>query len=284
MSIFVSRSCDLCGAETAEHLLTKNGASYCRCGSCGFIYTDQCAEDSKAANADYFAATLEQYARKAGSPRKQAAWRRILASLEPHRRLGTLLEVGANVGGFLAAARDQGWKAVGVEPSLPCARFAREQRGLDVRDGVLEEAGLPENAFDVVYANAVFEHLPKPGLVFQEVERILRPGGVVLIDTVNWDSYTRRNVGQEWKLIDPRVHLCLYTPDTLARYCRNAGLEVVRMHSHGVRFRPNHAPPLSGFARIWEEVRKAPWSALSRFTLKGDSIAVLARKPETSGN
>lgn len=113
------------------------------------------------------------------------------------------------------------------------------------------------------------------------MRRILRPGGVVLIDTVNWDSYTRRNIGQDWKLIDPRVHLCLYTPETLGRYCREVGLEVVRMHSHGVRFRPNGAPALSGFARVWEEIRKAPWSALSRFTLKGDSIAVLARKPET---
>lgn len=46
-------------------------------------------------------------------------------------------------------------------------------RTLPFRDGV----------FDAVISQAVFEHLPDPFLAAQEVHRVLRPGGMALIDT-----------------------------------------------------------------------------------------------------
>jgi SAM-dependent methyltransferase len=46
-------------------------------------------------------------------------------------------------------------------------------RTLPFRDGV----------FDAVISQAVFEHLPDPFLAAQEVRRVLRPGGMALIDT-----------------------------------------------------------------------------------------------------
>ena len=103
--------------------------------------------------------------------------------------------------------------------------------------------------------------------------RVLRPGGVIYICTVNYESYTRELLGAEWKLLMPEAHLSLYTPQTLQRFCTQAGFEVLAVWSSGVRDPGRRALPGAS------ALRKAALSALSRFTLKGDRIIVLARKP-----
>jgi len=229
-------------------------------------------------NEEFFSDRVEKYATKCFAPAKQRRYAQRLRVFRRYRELNRLLEVGANVGGLIHCARELGWDAVGVEPVEACARYARDERGLDVRPCVLEEADLPDDSFDAVYSNAVFEHLPSPTRVMAAIARALRPGGVVLIDTVNWASYTREILGADWHLLDPRGHLSLWTPATLRRLCDDAGLDVVRMSSHGVRFRPAGAARLRGFRRFGEEIRKLPLSAMTRLNLKGDSIELLAMK------
>ena len=271
-------ACDLCGASDFEPLLEKGGARYLCCRGCGFIQSDLTAEEYGEANESFFSGALAGFAAKSYTPKKQRVYARRLLRLEPFRGAGRLLEIGANVGGFLFVARELGWEGVGVEPVAVCAAWARETHGLDVREGTLEGVALDGELFDVIYANAVFEHLVSPRAVLTAAVELLRPGGVVLIDTVNWDSYTRRFIGAEWKLVDPRMHYCLYTPSTLRKLCEDRGLQVIGLRSHRVRFRPEGSPRLSGIARWVEEVRKLPWSLASRSTLRGESLEIVARR------
>ncbi|MEM9381925.1 MAG: class I SAM-dependent methyltransferase [Planctomycetota bacterium] len=271
--------CDHCGATRTREVLRKNGHVYLECQECGLVRADMAPEAFFGLNEETFEGSLDHYAAKSYTPKKQRRYARRLRGLEPHRGAGRLCEVGANVGGFLAAARRAGWNPVGVEPVAACAEWARGNQGLDVRPTTLEDAAFPEGSFDVVYSNAVLEHLTSPRAVLDEIRRVLRPGGVTLCDTVNWASQTRERLGGGWKLADPLIHYHLFTPSTLAGLCEAAGLEVVRLRSHGVRLRPNAAPRLTGAARWVEELRKLPRSARARRDLSGESIAVLARRP-----
>jgi len=47
----------------------------------------------------------------------------------------------------------------------------------------------PDNSFDLVFSDNVLEHLEHPELVFQEVFRVLKPGGVFLAKTPNKYHY-----------------------------------------------------------------------------------------------
>lgn len=277
--VSAARSCALCNAEDWTPSWEKGGLRYVRCSSCGFVVADLTPARFERLNEVTFDGLLDHYVERSYEPRRQARYARRLARLERHVGTGRLLEVGSNVGGFLHAARERGWRAVGVEPVGACARYAREERGLDVRTGSIESVSLEAGAYDAAYAHAVLEHLTDPVGALRVVAQALRPGGVCWLDTVNAASYSAARLGPRWKLIDPALHYCLWTPRTLRLACQRAGLEVTLLRSHGVRLQPSAAGRPRGLARGLDEVRKLPLSAAARLTLRGESIAILARRP-----
>lgn len=123
-------------------------------------------------------------------PRFQKNWddeelrRRILEVLEPSDRV---LELGAGAG---------------VVQQMRLKSVAAEVCGVDLDPRVLDNPHLDEarigdaakipyddEAFDVVIANNVLEHLASPEEVFREVARVLRPGGLFLAKTPNAFHY-----------------------------------------------------------------------------------------------
>ena len=274
MSKYFSKyvDCDLCGANNYDKLHDKGGTFWVRCKECGFIYTNPRWEEAVLDDeiSQIYGNGLSGYSDKYNL-KKQAEYRKILKHFEKYRRLNSILEIGCNAGAFLYQARKMDWEATGVEPVEVCAKYAQEKYGLNVVPAFLENARLPENSFDVVYSNAVFEHLPHPTSVLREVFRILRPGGVVYTCTVNHDSYTRELLGEGWHLLRAADHLSLYTPETIARFHNKVGLSIIKLRSSGVRTRKNDN-------YITRTLKKALQSGLARINLKGDRIISLAQK------
>lgn len=250
-------------------LLKKGGGQYVRCTACGFIYAHP-RRDVDDRNEDLFTGALESYVDRAYGKKRQKMYRALLRRLEPYRRTGRLLELGCNVGGFLFESRDRGWHPTGIEPVGACARYATDTHGLDVLCGTAETVELPDDAFDVVCSNAVFEHLASPRKVMEIVHAALRPGGALWISTLNFDSYTCEALGENWRLLEPDGHLSIFTPGTLSRLCSETGFEVLETSTRGVRLDADGGP-----------VRKTVLSAVCRFNHKGDRVSVLARKPAT---
>src|SRR5690606_38763335 len=149
-----------------------------RCRRCGLVY----------ANPRYSAAELlEEYEAVEDPLYEQERQGRVL-TFERHLRpieqmvgnpLGKrLLDIGCYTGVFMEIAARHGWEVYGVEPSHWAAQLC-QQRGLCVRVGTLEEAAFPEDYFDVTTSWDVIEHLPDPLGHLREVNRILKPGGLL---------------------------------------------------------------------------------------------------------
>lgn len=272
-------SCDVCAAPPVSPFLHKFDLGYVRCPQCGHVYACPRLADATEYNDEIYADRIQEYVRKQYGKRHQQDYATKLKRFESYRRTGRLLEIGSNVGGFLKVARDLGWEGIGIEPAAVAARYAIDQQGLDVRIGTLDNLTLPANSFDVVFGNAVLEHVANPLSMLRQIASLLRPGGVVYQDTVNIDSYTFERLGTRWKLVDPREHLSLFTPATLRMLMQRAGLKTIKMTSHGARLRANDEARAQGLAALIEAVQKAPLSFLSRRRLKGDSIDILAMRP-----
>ncbi|MDA1264131.1 MAG: class I SAM-dependent methyltransferase [Planctomycetota bacterium] len=271
--------CSLCHGTDWRPSWEKAGRRYRRCGSCGFVVADISATEFARLNQETFEGLFEHYVTRSYQPRRLQRYHRRLARLEARVGVGRLLEVGANVGAFLFVARERGWRVEGVEPVDRCARFAREEKGLPVRSVTIEAAKLAPASFDAVYSHAVLEHLTAPLDALEAMTGALRPGGVLYLDTVNARSFTARRLGPAWKLIDPALHHCLWSPATLRIACARAGLEVLAVRTHGVRRRPSAEGRPRGWARVGDELAKLPWSVVARATGRGELVSILARRP-----
>ena len=92
-----------------------------------------------------------------------------------------MLEVGSARGWFLEAARARAALPHGIEPERVNAEGAAAA-GLSVERGFFPADLTDHGPFDVIVFNDVFEHLPDPVEAAVAVERLLRPGGMAVVN------------------------------------------------------------------------------------------------------
>src|SRR5215210_3888651 len=119
-------------------------ADIVRCRSCGHMQLERFPPEEDLSDAYAEAESGDYVEEEAG---QRATAQAILERIEANVAPGKLLDLGSWVGYFMAEAVARGWVAVGVEPSTFAARYAREQLGLDVRDGGIFEVELGEREF-----------------------------------------------------------------------------------------------------------------------------------------
>lgn len=95
----------------------------------------------------------------------------------------TVLDVGAGPSEFARAFRAEGARYLPLD---------RDPAVASVRDGgvVGDAVALPmaDASVDVVFSSNMWEHVPDPSAVADELLRVTRPGGVVFLSYTNWLS------------------------------------------------------------------------------------------------
>jgi SAM-dependent methyltransferase len=160
---------------------------------------------------------------------------KLIARYSPGR---SLLDFGCGIGAVVEVARESGWNATGFDLNGGLVERANEFWG--GRDLVTGNLGnfyaSHQGKFDAILSFQVFEHLQQPVDTGTELVRLLRPGGVILIDV----PYVYQPA--EWisrgKTLDPTSHWCHFSKRTLADLVRRLDCEVVYCSA---------APSLVGF-------------------------------------
>jgi SAM-dependent methyltransferase len=189
---------------------------FLECERCGFVFRPDLDEEALRrvyAEGDYEDIRGAQYLTELAYRRRDARVR--LAYMEPLVRGGSLLDIGAAGGAFVAEAADHGFQASGIEPVPSFARAAREQLGVDVRDGTIAEADLGEGCYDAITLWHVLEHVPEPLVQLRRIARALAPGGTLALEVPNAGSAVARQMGASWPSLEPRVHVNQFGPESL---------------------------------------------------------------------
>jgi SAM-dependent methyltransferase len=141
---------------------------------------------------------------------------------------GTMLDLGCGSGWFLETMHGRGWVTQGVEINESAAQLGRDSKGLKIFGGTLQQATLPSECFDYVRSNHSFEHLTCPNNTLDEIHRILKPQGKLLIGVPNIDSLSARLFKQYWWYLTVPVHPFSYSTKTLSRMLTKHNFRVER--------------------------------------------------------
>jgi 2-polyprenyl-3-methyl-5-hydroxy-6-metoxy-1,4-benzoquinol methylase len=156
---------------------------------------------------------------------------------------GRVLDVGAGSGAFLKLARERGWDVEGVELSPELAARAAGVSGANVVVGDFASAVFAHASFDAITMWDVLEHTADPGVVLDRARDLLRPGGVLVVFTIDAGSLFNVAGHIAWRLSLGRMtsplellydkrHNHYFTSKTLATLLGRHGFSIERADTH----------------------------------------------------
>lgn len=138
---------------------------------------------------------------------------------------GNYLDVGCGMGYFPLVMKNMGMKAYGVEPG-EFNRKLSDEYNLKIFNGTLDEVEYDNNFFDVITMNHVMEHVEKPMDLMNELNRILKSDGHLIIGVPVSDSLAFKIFGKYWSNLDTPRHLFTFSTDNLRLYAKKSGFDV----------------------------------------------------------
>lgn len=235
--------CPLCDSmsfrpamELKDRVMRTTGASFrlVRCSNCGLLRL-QPQPDTATLTAAYSGEYTPHLRTGVSGWAKGVLERRSARLLDsflayPRR----VLDVGSATGDLLLAIKRRGNPNVtGVETSSGAVQQARG-RGLDVRQGELEDAAFEAGEFDTVLLSHTLEHVADPLAFMREVHRVLRPGGTVMLWLPNADSIECRVFGRFWIGYDAPRHLTTFSVGTLGTLLHLCGFRIVEVRHEAI--------------------------------------------------
>jgi len=77
----------------------------------------------------------------------------------------------------------------------------------------VQDLKFPKNNFDLILAIDVLEHLPNPKKGIQEISKVLKPNGILIISTPNPDSYSHKIKKKQWFAYKDPTHISIHNKE-----------------------------------------------------------------------
>ena len=214
-----------------------------------------------------------EHIRKLAAPRLA----RIRRYLTPHRDDSTgaprLVDLGCAYGPFLAAAKAEGYRALGVDVAEGAVRHVRDKLGIEAHVASLESDDIASliGTVDVATMWFVIEHFRHLTPILDSVRRMLRPGGIFAFSTPNAAGVSARRDFRDFCRRSPEDHFTLWEPRRCSSILKRFGFRVKEIRitgHHPERFSFVHR---GGFAYALAD-------RLSRIAGLGDTFEVYAER------
>ena len=216
--------CPLCGSPS-EFAFVAKGVDVLDCTACGHRFAGIDADEQHVESVyadEYFVgggAGYTDYASEAEMLRRRG--KDYAGKIARYAKPGRILDVGAAAGYILEGFTESGWSGTGLEPNAAMADLGCE-RGLDIRRGSLESFSGKEQ-FDLISMIQVAAHFYDPRAAFKKAHSLLRPGGLLLIETWDRGSVSARIFGKNWHEYSPPSVLNWFTKEGLNTFLSRGG-------------------------------------------------------------
>ncbi len=198
------------------------------CSSCSLVYADNPPQEVELAES-YHQADYDS-----GKEADMAADTYMYYMEEAISRLDNTdmaLDIGTGNGILLELLNDRGFKTVkGVEPSKEAINSAPEKRKSWIIEGIFNESEFSENSYDLICCFMTMEHVKDPKILSKSVLNILKPGGIFVTVTHDYQSIINKMLGKNSPIIDIE-HMQIFSKKSMTDLLRNCGYDDIGIKS-----------------------------------------------------
>ncbi len=289
------KECAVCGSRLArkrwtvrDTLLDAPGEfTIVTCGNCGTLRLSPRPPFAERRQAFADGYPLYDWAlgrKQAPAAERVDRFRAQIAAIGRMQAPGRLLDVGCGDGYFMLGMQQRGWQVRGIELHPEVAAFARDQLGLDVVAGAEHEVpwGGP---YDCITLFGVLEDVDDPNACLARCRQSLAPGGLLVVQTHNIDSWEARLFGPHWFNVEAPRHVWHFGPRTLGRLLENNRFHQQELLHYGAAYvteqsianRRGGPFPASFLDRLVRKVVVVPAAALAPRLRQGIMIEAYCR-------
>ena len=263
-------NCTICNSGNTEVKFHKNEYKILRCTSCSHVFTDFTPtpeEVEQIYSDDYFfkgGAGYEDYTLEKNMLIKRGAY--YAEKVSHYLPAGNLLDAGCACGFILKGFIDNGWTGVGIEPNATMVRYAQDELHVPVFQGTLENNSI-DGQFDLIVLIQVMAHFYDLHKDMDQIKRMLKPGGHILVETWNEASFTAKIFGKNWHEYSPPGTLNYFSRKSLRDLFGRHGFKLVtqgypKKHIHSkharslIRHKLSESKSLSWLSGIYKLIPK----------------------------
>ena len=232
-------ACNLCGSNDYTVRFEQGVAQVnqiVNCKSCGLMYANPRTKEVDSVLIENYdpefvlSAIVNQDSQRLEKEALQVKdYEKTRAFLDKHYpQKGKLIEVGSGLGYLLNFFKEDGWNVLGFEPNVGMCRYAESEFGIKIIPTILEKAELEDRSVDVVLMMQVLEHVSDPYSTLKEVYRILKPGGIFVMETPRYDTLMFKLLGKRERNLSCNGHIYFFTTSTLEKLATKGGFTVLK--------------------------------------------------------
>lgn len=255
--MILHRFCPLCRSKNLSGFAIdthRRGPhiSRVKCEDCGVVFANPMADAAELS--EYYQAYYEKDHYEAVAYKelilghfsriktlKESAIKQESRYLKNLAKGSKFLDVGCGLGLGLAYAHQLDCELYATEYDSGALNFVRQHFPVHTHQGDLESAGYPDDFFDFIHISHVIEHVLDPRAYIQEMQRMLKPGGILAIGTP--DVSSRLYTWHRWAnlirlripdVIDGLEHTFIFPKKRLKSLCEEENLLVVDHYTHNL--------------------------------------------------
>jgi 2-polyprenyl-3-methyl-5-hydroxy-6-metoxy-1,4-benzoquinol methylase len=138
---------------------------------------------------------------------------------------GNLLDMGSGTGAFAGYMKKAGWQVTGLEPDEGARKVAYQEFGVVLSD-TSSFYELAPAQFDVITLWHVLEHVHELQSYIQQLKKLLKPTGKLIIAVPNYTSVDASYFGPQWAAYDVPRHLYHFSPSSMRALLANHQLKL----------------------------------------------------------
>jgi SAM-dependent methyltransferase len=242
LNLQFNNCCHVCGYDVWETLYQVQDFNQNTAGSWDIIVCKQCglgclnpfprpSETALFYGDQFYTNDNKRFSTSIELARRLLAHNRVKLVKKNLPPAGHILDFGSGAGHFGNMMSKQGWTVSNEDIAYGGHGRLRMKGDIIVLD-------YPNDFFDAVSLWYVIEHMINPKATFQEIFRILKPGGILITAQQNFSSYQARFFGPNWLILDPPRHIFQFSQSNLTQLATQEGFRQIGIEHRSIEFGP----------------------------------------------